>query len=89
MDEGPGLGSAALDVLVGRADRLPRQAATGSGLGLWMVRRLVDEMSGGIVSVADREPAGTIDPRHHPVLAPGGARQCRLKAAPSPSSKTT
>ena len=34
LDEGPGLGSAALDVLGGRADRLPRQAATGSGLGL-------------------------------------------------------
>jgi signal transduction histidine kinase len=58
LDEGPGLGPAALDVLGGRADYLPRQAVTGSGLGLWMVRRLVDEMSGA-VSVADRESVGT------------------------------
>ena len=64
-DEGPGLGSAALDVLLGRDDRLPH-AASGSGLGLWMVRQLIDETAGN-VSVEALETRRHMYPRHYPL----------------------
>ena len=56
-DTGSGLSDQARDVLVGRSDH-PPAAGTGTGLGLWMVRRLVKE-AGGTVSVSAREPSGT------------------------------
>jgi signal transduction histidine kinase len=56
-DTGPGLSGFAQDVLVGRTD--DAYSATGSGLGLWMVRRLVKEV-GGAVSVRPRMPEGTV-----------------------------
>jgi signal transduction histidine kinase len=56
-DTGPGLSGSAQDVLMGRSDRAA--SSSGSGLGLWMVRRLVGE-AGGAVSVMPRSPEGTI-----------------------------
>jgi signal transduction histidine kinase len=56
-DNGPGLSDHAQNVLVGRSDH-PPAAGSGTGLGLWMVRRLVKEI-GGTVSVSTREPVGT------------------------------
>jgi signal transduction histidine kinase len=54
-DSGPGLPDAGRQMLLGSNDRLP----TGSGgLGLWMIRRLLNEV-GGIASVAHEKPAGT------------------------------
>jgi signal transduction histidine kinase len=46
-DRGGGLPAAALDLLEGRSNR-PVGAADGVGLGLWMTRRLVDELGGAI-----------------------------------------
>ena len=55
-DSGPGLSDSAHDVLVGRRDQAV--SASGSGLGLWMVRRLVRE-GGGTIAVNPRLPEGT------------------------------
>jgi signal transduction histidine kinase len=46
-DAGPGLPDHAADLLLGRSSRL-MDAANGSGLGLWMTRRLVLEIKGTI-----------------------------------------
>ncbi|MFN7027130.1 MAG: ATP-binding protein, partial [Pseudorhizobium sp.] len=45
-DSGPGLGDAAADVLTSQAPWPAAQAA--GGLGLWMVRRLVDDVGGQV-----------------------------------------
>jgi signal transduction histidine kinase len=55
-DSGPGLSDSAHDVLVGRRDQAV--SASGSGLGLWMVRRLIRE-GGGTITVTPRLPEGT------------------------------
>lgn len=57
-DDGPGLSEVARQVLEGGVAPMPPVSASGSGLGLWMVRRLLNEVSGS-VSVTDREPTGT------------------------------
>jgi two-component system, OmpR family, sensor kinase len=57
-DDGPGLSDIARQVLEGGVPEMPPTSATGSGLGLWMVRRLLKEV-GGSVSISPREPAGT------------------------------
>jgi signal transduction histidine kinase len=56
-DTGPGLSASAHDVLIGLQDHAV--SASGSGLGLWMVRRLVKE-GGGTIAVTPRSPEGTI-----------------------------
>ena len=55
-DSGPGLPETARDVLLAKNDRAP--IAHSSGLGLWMVRRLVNE-AGGAIAVKSRTPTGT------------------------------
>ncbi len=55
-DSGPGLSISARQVLSGQKDHVA--SLSGTGLGLWMVRRLVKEAKGAI-SVSDRAPAGT------------------------------
>ena len=55
-DSGPGLPETARDVLLAKNDRAP--IAHSSGLGLWMVRRLVSE-AGGAIAVKSRTPTGT------------------------------
>jgi signal transduction histidine kinase len=55
-DTGPGLPDGARDALLAKHDRVP--VAQGSGLGLWMVRRLVNEL-GGAIATKDRNPTGT------------------------------
>jgi two-component system OmpR family sensor kinase len=56
-DAGPGLSGSAQDVLLGRSDYTA--SASGCGLGLWLVRRLVKEV-GGVISVMPRTPEGTV-----------------------------
>jgi two-component system, OmpR family, sensor kinase len=53
-DSGPGLPDAARDVLLSTEDRVPGS----SGLGLWMVRRLMNE-AGGTVAIAEGTLQGT------------------------------
>ena len=55
-DTGPGLPHIAREVLLARDDKVPM--ARGTGLGLWMVRRLVNELRGAIAVTASK-PAGT------------------------------
>lgn len=55
-DTGPGLPDAARDVLLATHDRVP--LAPGSGLGLWLVRRLVNEV-GGAITVSTQGETGT------------------------------
>jgi two-component system, OmpR family, sensor kinase len=57
-DDGPGLSEVARQVLEGSVSQMPPASATGSGLGLWMVRRLLKEV-GGSVSISPRERPGT------------------------------
>ncbi|ADZ70761.1 PhnD/SsuA/transferrin family substrate-binding protein [Polymorphum gilvum] len=54
-DQGGGLPRHARRILVGEPDgSLP----TGSGLGLWIVRQIADEI-GAAIEIADREPVGS------------------------------
>jgi signal transduction histidine kinase len=55
-DGGSGLPVTARDVLLAKTDRAP--IVHSSGLGLWMVRRLVNE-AGGAIAVKSRTPTGT------------------------------
>lgn len=55
-DTGPGLPDTAKDVLLAKQDRVA--ATPGGGLGLWMVRRLVNEV-GGTITVSAQNPTGT------------------------------
>lgn len=57
-DEGPGLSSVGRQVLEGSVSQMPPASASGSGLGLWMVRRLLKDIDGA-VSISAREPTGT------------------------------
>jgi two-component system, OmpR family, sensor kinase len=57
-DDGPGLSSVGRQVLEGSVSQMPPASASGSGLGLWMVRRLLKDV-GGTVSISAREPTGT------------------------------
>ncbi|MFC0805212.1 sensor histidine kinase [Ensifer sp. P24N7] len=63
-DSGPGLSSHAIEMLVapdpGPASRL------GNGLGLWMVRKMVDE-AGGWIRVGKSEGAGALVELHLPL----------------------
>lgn len=63
-DSGPGLGKAAIDVLTS-GDPWPASQAAG-GLGLWMVRRMVDDV-GGRVSVAGSDYGGALIELHLPI----------------------
>jgi signal transduction histidine kinase len=54
-DEGPGLPEEAEAVLIGAANK-PLSFGEGTGLGLWMTRRLVTDLGGSIV--AEQRPRG-------------------------------
>ncbi|KVK54196.1 two-component sensor histidine kinase [Agrobacterium deltaense] len=67
-DTGPGLSKAAIEVLTS-ADPWPAAQSAG-GLGLWMVRRMVDETSGHI-RVQSGDAAHTVIELHLPISIPG------------------
>lgn len=56
-DDGPGIPDAQKDEIFGRGEK--GLESSGSGLGLYLVERLLDEFDGSI-SVRDNEPRGTV-----------------------------
>ena len=67
-DTGPGLPNAATNVLTA-PDPWPAAQSAG-GLGLWMVRKLVDE-AGGHIRLSRTEAGLTVIELHLPILIPG------------------
>ncbi|APG87496.1 histidine kinase (plasmid) [Sinorhizobium americanum CCGM7] len=66
-DSGPGLSSDALEVLVA-PDPAPA-SRRANGLGLWMVRKMVDE-TGGRIRVGESDSAGALVELHLPLRDP-------------------
>ncbi|WP_104668401.1 sensor histidine kinase [Ensifer adhaerens] len=66
-DNGPGLSNHALEVLV--ATEPAPASRIGNGLGLWMVRKMVDE-AGGFIKVGTSDIAGALVEVHLPLKNP-------------------